>query len=268
MNTNIPSAQGGTNIRKIVVIGGSGLIGTKLVKNLLRQGHEVVAASPSTGVNTITGEGLAEALSGAQVVVDVANAPSWEDQAVLEFFEKSGRNLLAAEAAAGVGHHVALSVVGTERLLASGYFRAKLAQENLIKASSIPYTIVRATQFFEFVGGIAQAATQGETVRLPAALMQPIVSNDVADVMADVAVAEPLNGTVELAGPEPIRQDELVRKFLSATGDPRTVTTDPSALYYGIALTDQSLTPGDNPRIGPTRFEDWLSHSHTSGLSH
>jgi uncharacterized protein YbjT (DUF2867 family) len=225
----------------------------------------VVAASPSTGVNTITGEGLAEALAGAQVVVDVANAPSWEDQAVLEFFEKSGRNLLAAEAAAGVGHHVALSVVGTERLLASGYFRAKLAQENLIKASSIPYTIVRATQFFEFVGGIAQAATQGETVRLPAALMQPIVSDDVADVMADVAVAEPLNGTVELAGPEPIRQDELVRKFLSATGDPRTVTTDPSALYYGIALTDQSLTPGDNPRIGPTRFEDWLSHSIPQG---
>jgi uncharacterized protein YbjT (DUF2867 family) len=265
MNTNIPSAQVGTNIRKIVVIGGSGLIGTKLVKNLLRQGHEVVAASPSTGVNTITGEGLAEALAGAQVVVDVANAPSWEDQAVLEFFEKSGRNLLAAEAAAGVGHHVALSVVGTERLLASGYFRAKLAQENLIKASSIPYTIVRATQFFEFVGGIAQAATQGETVRLPAALMQPIVSDDVADVMADVAVAEPLNGTVELAGPEPIRQDELVRKFLSATGDPRTVTTDPSALYYGIALTDQSLTPGDNPRIGPTRFEDWLSHSIPQG---
>jgi uncharacterized protein YbjT (DUF2867 family) len=265
MNTNIPSAQVGTNIRKIVVIGGSGLIGTKLVKNLLRQGHEVVAASPSTGVNTITGEGLAEALAGAQVVVDVANAPSWEDQAVLEFFEKSGRNLLAAEAAAGVGHHVALSVVGTERLLASGYFRAKLAQENLIKASSIPYTIVRATQFFEFVGGIAQAAIQGETVRLPAALMQPIVSDDVADVMADVAVAEPLNGTVELAGPEPIRQDELVRKFLSATGDPRTVTTDPSALYYGIALTDQSLTPGDNPRIGPTRFEDWLSHSIPQG---
>ena len=265
MNTNIPSAQVGTNIRKIVVIGGSGLIGTKLVKNLLRQGHEVVAASPSTGVNTITGEGLAEALAGAQVVVDVANAPSWEDQAVLEFFEKSGRNLLAAEAAAGVGHHVALSVVGTERLLASGYFRAKLAQENLIKASSIPYTIVRATQFFEFVGGIAQAATQGETVRLPAALMQPIVSDDVADVMADVAVAEPLNSTVELAGPEPIGQDELVRKFLSATGDPRTVTTDPSALYYGIALTDQSLTPGDNPRVGPTRFEDWLSHSIPQG---
>ena len=250
---------------KLIVIGGSGLIGTKLVKNLLRQGHEVVAASPSTGVNTITGEGLAEALAGAQVVVDVANAPSWENQAVLEFFEKSRRNLLAAEAAAGVGHHVALSVVGTERLLASGYFRAKLVQENLIKASSIPYTIVRATQFFEFVGGIAQAATQGETVRLPAALMQPIVSDDVADVMADVAVAEPLNGTVELAGPEPIRQDELVRKFLSATGDPRTVTTDPSALYYGIALTDQSLTPGDNPRIGPTRFEDWLSHSIPQG---
>jgi uncharacterized protein YbjT (DUF2867 family) len=246
---------------KIVVIGGSGLIGTKVVKNLRQHGHEVVAASPSTGVNTITGEGLAEALTGAQVVVDVANAPSWEDQAVLEFFEKSGHNLLAAEAAAGVGHHVALSVVGTERLLASGYFRAKLAQENLIKTSPIPYTIVRATQFFEFVGGIAQSATQGETIRLPAALMQPIASDDVAAAMADVAVAEPLNGTVELAGPEPVRQDELVRKFLSATGDPRTVTTDPSALYYGAVLTDQSLTPGDNPRIGPTRFEDWLRHS-------
>jgi uncharacterized protein YbjT (DUF2867 family) len=188
-----------------------------------------------------------------------------EDNAVLAFFETSGRNLLAAEAAAGIGHHVALSVVGTERLLASGYFRAKLAQENLVKTSPIPYTIVRATQFFEFVGGIAQAATQGETVRLPAALMQPIASDDVAVGMADVAIAEPLNGTVELAGPEPIRQDELVRKFLSATGDPRTVTTDPSALYFGSALTDQSLTPGDNPRIGPTRFEDWLSRSVAQG---
>ena len=202
---------------KIVVIGGSGLIGKKLVKNLRQQGHEVVAASPSSGVNTVTGEGLAEALAGAQVVVDVANSPSFEDKAVLEFFETSGRNLLAAEAAAGVGHHVALSVVGTDRLLASGYFRAKMAQENLIKASKIPYTIVRATQFFEFVGGIAQSATDGQTVRLPPALMQPIASDDVAAALADVAVAEPLNGTVELAGPEPIRMDELVRQFLSAT---------------------------------------------------
>src|SRR2546426_10039737 len=190
---------------KIVVIGGSGLIGKKVVKNLRQQGHEVVAASPSSGVNTITGEGLAEALAGAQVVVDVANSPSWEDKAVLEFFETSGRNLVAAEAAAGVGHHVALSVVGTERLLASGYFRAKMAQETLIKASPIPYTIVRATQFFEFVAAIAQSATEGQTVRLPPALMQPIVSDDVAAAMADVAVEKPVNGTVELAGPEPIR---------------------------------------------------------------
>ena len=246
---------------KIVVIGGTGLIGTKVVSNLRQRGHEVVAAAPSSGVNTITGEGLADALAGAQVVVDVANAPSWEDKAVLEFFEKSGRNLLAAETAAGIGHHVALSVVGTERLLASGYFRAKLAQENLIKTSSIPYTIVRATQFFEFVGGIAQAATEGQTVRVPAAMMQPIVSEDVAAAMADTALAEPLNGMIEVAGPDPIRQDELVRQFLSATGDPRTVVTDESALYFGIALNDQSLTPGDNPILGPTRFADWLSRS-------
>src|SRR6266849_8521766 len=194
---------------KIIVIGGTGLIGTKVVKNLRAKGHEVVAASPSKGINTVTGEGLAEALVGAQVVVDVANAPSWEDKAVLEFFETSGRNLLAAEAAAGVGHHVALSVVGTDRLLASGYFRAKMAQENLIKASSIPYAIVRATQFFEFVGAIAQSATDGQTVRLPPALMQPVVSDDVAAAMPDVAVEKPVNGTVELAGPEPIRQDDL-----------------------------------------------------------
>ena len=246
---------------KIVVIGGTGLIGTKVVSNLRQRGHEVVAAAPSSGVNTITGEGLADALAGAQVVVDVANAPSWEDKAVLEFFEKSGRNLLAAETAAGVGHHVALSVVGTDRLQESGYFRGKMAQENLIKASKIPYTIVRSTQFFEFVGGIAQAATEGQTVRVPAAMMQPIVSEDVAAVMADTALAEPLNGMIEVAGPDPIRQDELVRQFLSATGDPRTVVTDESALYSGIALNDQSLTPGDNPILGPTRFEDWLSRS-------
>ena len=244
---------------KIVVIGGSGLIGRKLVNNLRQRGHEVVAGSPSTGVNTITGEGFADTLAGAEVVVDVANAPVWEDKAVLEFFETSGRNLLAAEAAAGVRHHVALSVVGTERLLASGYFRAKLAQETLIKASPIPYTIVRATQFFEFVGGIAQAATEGQTVRVPAAMMQPIVSDDVAAVVANVALAEPLNDIVETAGPDPIRQDELVRQFLEATGDPRKVVTDVRALYYGIEVNDQSLVPGDNPRLGPTRFEDWLS---------
>jgi uncharacterized protein YbjT (DUF2867 family) len=246
---------------KIVVIGGSGLIGKKLAKNLRKQGHEVVAASPSSGVNTVTGEGLAQALAGAQVVADVANAPSWEDNAVLAFFETSGRNLLAAEAAAGVGHHVALSVVGTDRLLASGYFRAKMAQEKLIKASPIPYTIVRATQFFEFVGGIAQSATEGQTVRLPPVLMQSVAADDVAAVMADVALAAPLNGTFDLAGPEPIRQDDLVRQFLTATGDARKVITDASALYYGINVNDQSLTPGENPRLGTTRFGDWLSRN-------
>jgi uncharacterized protein YbjT (DUF2867 family) len=252
---------------KIVVIGGSGLIGKKVVTNLRRHGHEVVAASPSSGVNTVTGEGLAQSLAGARVVVDVANAPSWEDDAVLAFFETSGRNLLAAEAAAGVGHHVALSVVGTDRLLASGYFRAKMAQENLIKASPIPYTIVRATQFFEFVGGIAQAATEGQAVRLPPVLMQPIAADDVAAVVADVALAAPSNGTFDLAGPEPIRQDDLVRQFLTATGDARTVITDPKALYYGIAVNDRSLTPGDHPRLGPTRFADWLRHKAGPGAA-
>jgi uncharacterized protein YbjT (DUF2867 family) len=246
---------------KIVVIGGSGLIGKKLVKLLGGRGHKVVAASPSTGVNTVTGEGLAEALTGARVVVDVANAPSWEDKAVLEFFENAGRNLLAAEAAAGVTHHVALSVVGTERLLMSGYFRAKMAQEGLIKASKIPSTIVRSTQFFEFVGGIAQFSTEGQKVRLPSARMQPIASDDVAAILADIAVGEPLNSMVEIAGPEPVRMDELVRTYLTATRDARTVITDPNARYCGIEVNDQSLTPGDNPRIGPTRFEEWLRRS-------
>lgn len=258
------------NSKKIVVIGGSGRIGSKVVENLRRFGHEVVAASPSTGVNTLTGEGLAEVLADADVVVDVANAPVWEDKAVLEFFETSGRNLLAAEAAAGVGHHVALSVVGTERLLSSGYFRAKLAQEELIKASPIPYTIVRATQFFEFVGGIAQAATEGQTVRVPAAMMQPIVSDDVAAAVAKVAVERPLNGMVETAGPDRIRQDELVRQYLEAVGDARTVITDPSALYWGIALDDRSLTPGDDPILGSTHFKDWLASQpklHEAALS-
>src|SRR3989441_5936010 len=211
---------------KIIVIGGSGLIGKKVVKNLRQQGHEVVAASPSSGVNAVTGEGLAQALAGAQGVVDVANSPSFEDKAVLAFFETSGRNLLAAETAAGVGHHVALSVVGTDRLLASGYFRAKMAQENLIKASPVPYTIVRATQFFEFVGSIAQSATEGQTVRLSPALIQPIVSDDVAAALVQIAVAEPLDGTVELAGPEPIQMDELVRRYLSAKRDARKVTPE------------------------------------------
>jgi uncharacterized protein YbjT (DUF2867 family) len=248
---------------KVVVIGGSGLIGTKLVKILRQNRHEVLAASRASGVNTLTGEGLADALAGAAVVVDVANSPSFEDKAVLDFFETAGRNILAAEAAAGVGHHVALSVVGTERLLASGYFRAKLAQENLIKDSKIPYTIVRATQFFEFVGSIAQSATYGEAVRLPPALMQPIVSDDVAAILADIAVGPPLNRTIDLAGPEPIQMDELVRRFLTANRDSRKVTTDPKAPYFGTLLTDESLTPGANPILGPTRFDDWISRSMT-----
>ncbi len=244
---------------KIVVIGGSGLIGSKLVNNLRQRGHDVLAASPASGVNTLTGEGLAAALKGAQVVVDVSNAPSWEDQAVLEFFETSGRNLLGAEAAAGVEHHVALSVVGTERLLASGYFRAKMAQEQLIKASQIPYTIVRATQFFEFASGITKNATEGASVRLPSALMQPIAADDVAALLADVAVSEPKNGMLEIAGPEQIRQDELIRRFLNATGDARKVITDAHARYYGVEVNDQSLVPGPNPRLGSIRFAEWLN---------
>ena len=246
---------------KIVVIGGTGLIGTKLVKNLSERGHDVLPASPNTGVNTITCEGLAKALDGAEVVVDVANAPVWEDKAVLEFFETSGRNLLAAEAAAGVRHHVALSIVGSERLPDNGYFRAKVAQENLIKASAIPYTILRATQFFEFVGGIAESATVGEEIRLSPALIQPIASADVAAALADVAVAPPANGTVEVAGPEAMPIDELVRCFLRAMQDTRKVVPDVRARYFGGILSDRTLTPGENPRIGAIRFEDWLGRS-------
>jgi uncharacterized protein YbjT (DUF2867 family) len=246
---------------KIVVIGGSGLIGTKLVRNLRQHGHEVVAASPSSGVNTLTGEGLAKALAGAQVVVDVANSPSFEDAAVLKFFETSGRNLLAAEAAAGVRHHVALSVVGADRLPDSGYMRAKVAQEGLIRSAGIPYTILRATQFFEFVGAIAGSSAGGNTVRLPPALMQPVAAEDVAAALTDLAMNKPVNGTVEVAGPEPIRMDELVRRFLAATRDTRQVTTDAQARYFGAALDDRSLTPGAKPRLGRTRFEDWLSQS-------
>ncbi|HEX6188869.1 MAG TPA: SDR family oxidoreductase [Pyrinomonadaceae bacterium] len=246
---------------KIVVIGGTGLIGTKLVKKLRERGDEALPASPSSGVNTITGEGLAAALAEAQVVVDVSNSPSWEDKAVLEFFETSTRNVLAAAAAAGVGHHVALSVVGTERLLQSGFFRAKMAQEQLIKASNVPYTIVRSTQFFEFVDGIAQSATDGQTVRLSHAHIQPIVSDDVAAALAEVTLGAPVNGMIEIAGPERLGLDELVRRFLRAKQDPRQVVTDVHAQYFGIDVNDQSLTPGDNPRIGPTRFDDWLSRS-------
>jgi uncharacterized protein YbjT (DUF2867 family) len=246
---------------KIVVIGGSGLIGTKLVSRHRQKGHEVVAASPNSGVNTITGEGLADALVGAQVVVDVANSPSFEDKAVLEFFETSGRNLLAAEAAAGVGHHLALSVVGTDRLPQSGYLRAKMVQEKLIKASKLPYTILRSTQFFEFLNGIAQSATDGQTVRLSPAFVQPIASDDVAAALVDLTLGAPVNGTVELAGPERISLDEIVRRFLRAKQDARQVIADVHARYFGTELDDQSLTPGDNPRIGPTRFEDWLSRS-------
>jgi len=244
---------------KIVVIGGTGLIGTKVVKILRQGGHEVVAASPSTGVNIVSGEGLAHAFAGARAVVDVANSPSFEDQAVLKFFETSGRNILAAEAAAGVGHHVALSVVGTERMLKSGYFRAKMAQEQLIKASKIPYTIVQSTQFFEFLGAIAQSGTDGQTVRLPSALVQPIASDDVASVMADVALGVPLNGTIEIAGPERVSLAQIVQRFLSATQDPRRVIADVRALYFGVELNDQSLTPGHKPRLGSIQFDRWLS---------
>ena len=245
---------------KIVVIGGSGLIGKKLVKLLGERGHKVVAASPATGVNTVTGEGLAEVLTGARVVVDVANAPSWEDKAVLEFFETAGRNLLAAEAAAGVKHHVALSVVGTERLLMSGYFRAKMAQEGLIKASKIPYTILRATQFFEFLGAIAGPGAG--TARVPDAPMQPMAADDVAAALADVAVGPPAKGILEVAGPESLSMAAFVGKALAASGDNRSVVADPQAGYYGAALDEQGLKPrGANPRIAPTRFETWLDRS-------
>jgi len=246
---------------KIVVIGGTGLIGSKLVQKLRADGHDPLAASPATGVDIITGQGLSEALAGAQVVVDVSNAPNWGDAEVMDFFRTSARNIASAETAAGIGHHVALSVVGTDRLQGSGYFRAKLAQEETIKAAAIPSTILRATQFFEFIGRIADESTEGNTVRLPSALMQPVAADDVAAALARVAEGEPVNGIVELAGPEPIRMDELARRLLSATHDARQVTADVHARYFGAEVNDQSLTPGDNPRIGPTRFAEWLSKS-------
>jgi uncharacterized protein YbjT (DUF2867 family) len=244
---------------KIVVIGGSGLIGSKLVTKLEEHGHEAIAASPNTGVDTLTGEGLAEAVAGASVVVDVSNSPSFEDAAVLEFFDTSTRNLLAAEAAAGVGHHVALSVVGTERLTQSGYFRAKLAQETLIRDSSIPYSIVRATQFFEFLERIAVDATDGNTVRLPPALIQPMAADDVASAVGRISVGAPVNGIVEVGGPDQFRLDELIRERLSAVGDPREVLADPTAAYFGITPGERTLLPGDDASIAETRYEDWLS---------
>ncbi|AWM28941.1 SDR family oxidoreductase [Sinorhizobium fredii] len=246
---------------KIVIIGGTGLIGSKTVDRLRKQGHEVIAASPNTGVNTITGEGLAEALAGTDVVIDLANSPSFEDKAVMEFFETSGRNLLAAEKVAGVKHHIALSVVGTERLQESGYFRAKLAQERLIKTSGIPYTIVHSTQFMEFLGGIAQSGTAGETVHLSPAYVQPIASDDVADAMADVALARPVKGTIEIAGPERSRLSDLVGRYLKAMGDARKVEPDPEARYFGARLEDGSLVSHNNPRLGRITFEEWFATS-------
>jgi uncharacterized protein YbjT (DUF2867 family) len=243
---------------KIVVIGGSGLIGSKLVKNLAQLGHEALAASPASGVDTLTGAGLAEAVRGAAVVVDVSNSPSFEDAAVLKFFETSTGNLLEAEAQAGVGHHVALSVVGSERLPDSGYLRAKVAQERLIKASAIPYSIVRATQFFEFVKSIADGATQGDRVLLPTALLQPIAADDVAVAVGRVAVSAPLNGTVEVGGPEALPFDVFVRQRLAARNDPREIVVDPHARYFGAELLERSLVPDDGARLGETRFEDWL----------
>jgi len=244
---------------KIVVIGGTGLIGSKLVNLLRQRGQEVLAASPDSGVNTITGEGLLPALAGAQVVVDVSNSPSFEDAAVLKFFETSSRNLLAAEASAGVRHHVALSVVGADRLPHSGYLRAKVAQENLIKASGIPYSILRSTQFFEFMGRIADSATEGNTVRLPIAFVQPIVSDDTVAALADVILATPINGMVEVAGPEKFRMDDLVRRVLYTKNDVRQVKGDIHARYFGTELEDDSLVPGTLPRLGQTRFDTWFS---------
>jgi uncharacterized protein YbjT (DUF2867 family) len=244
---------------KIVVIGGTGLIGSKLVSKLGEHGHEAVAASPDLGVNTLTGEGLAEVLQGADTVVDVSNSPSFEDAAVLDFFTNSTRNQLAAEKEAGVGHHVALSVVGTERLAESGYFRAKIAQEKLIKESGIPYSIVHATQFFEFVKSIAQAATEGNTVRLSPARIQPMAAEDVATAVARTAVGSPQNATVEVAGPEQFGLDELIRKGLSFRGDPREVVTDPTARYFNAMLQDGELLPGSEATIYKTRFEEWLN---------
>lgn len=246
---------------KIVIIGGTGLIGSKTAERLRNRGHDVLAASPNTGVNALTGEGLKEALAGADVVLDLANSPSFEDKAVLEFFETSGHNLLAAEKTAGVKHHIALSVVGTADLQESGYFRAKLVQENLIKASGIPYTIVHSTQFMEFLAGIAQSATVGQTVHLSPAYVQPVVSDDVADVMADVALAAPANATIDIAGPERARLSDFVARYLKAGNDPRSVEADPDARYFGARLSETSLVSDNNPRLGHITFEQWFAKS-------
>jgi uncharacterized protein YbjT (DUF2867 family) len=245
---------------KIVVIGGTGLIGSKVVANLAAHGHDAVPASPGTGVNTLTGEGLAEALAGADVVVDVANSPSFEDSAVLKFFETSTRNVLDAESAADVGYHVALSVVGTERLTESGYMRAKIVQEKLIKNSSIPYTIVHATQFFEFAARMADEASDGDTVRVPPVLIQPMAADDVAAAVCNLALAAPVNSTIEIAGPESLRFEDFVRERLRSAGDQRVVVADPHARYFGAKLSERTLLPGDGAQLGPTRYEDWLSH--------
>ena len=244
---------------KIVVIGGTGLIGSKLIALLVQRGHEAVAASPNTGVNTLTGEGLAEVLAGARIVVDVANSPSFEDAAVMSFFQTSGRNLLAAETAAGVRHHVALSVVGTERLQGSGYFRAKLVQEQLIEASGLPYTIVRATQFMEFLPAIAQSGVEGEAIRLPSAHLQPIAAQDVAAAMADAALGAPVNGMIEVGGPERAGMATMVERWLRASGDMRKVRPDATAPYFGVVVDDQSLTTAAGARIGATSLDAWLA---------
>ncbi len=246
---------------KIVVIGGSGLIGSKVVTRLGEQGHEAVAASPNTGVDTLTGEGLADVMAGASVVIDVSNSPSFEDTAVLEFFQTSTRNLLAAEATAGVGHHVALSVVGAERLPDSGYLRAKVAQERLIENSSIPFSLVHATQFFEFVQSIADAATEGRVVRMAPVLFQPVAADDVAQVVGRTALGSPLNGRVEVAGPERYRMDEFFRMVLADQQDPRQVVTDQHARYFGTELSERSLVPLGEAILGETRYADW--HRHT-----
>lgn len=246
---------------KIVVIGGTGMIGSKTVAILRHGGHEVVAASPNSGVNTITGQGLKETLAGAQVVIDLANSPSFEDKAVLEFFETSGRNLLAAEAAAGVRHHVALSIVGTDRMPDNGYFRAKVAQEKLIEASGIPYTIIRSTQFLEFLRGIADSSADGSTVRISPGLFQPIAADDVASAVADVALAPPRNGVVEIAGPERAPFNEVVARYLKAIGDARNVVSDPEARYFGGLVEEYSLVPLREARIGRISFDEWLRRS-------
>ncbi|WP_166363398.1 SDR family oxidoreductase [Pseudomonas akapageensis] len=246
---------------KIVVIGGTGLIGSQVCNNLRQQGHDVLAGAPSTGVNAVTGEGLQAALVGAEVVVDVANSPTFDDAPAMAFFEESGRNLFAAEKAAGVKHHVALSVVGTERLLAMGYFRAKLAQEKLIEDSGVPYSLLRATQFFEFIGAIAETCAQGNSIRLPAAAFQPIASADIAATLAKIAVQPPSNRMVEVAGPDKQPMTWFVKAYLQQKNDPREAIADPAATYFGVPIDDQSLTPGANPIIGPTHFEAWLKNT-------